>query len=934
MTSVMAKFGATLIGGSSRTGADMSVAQIIADLRRQIVDRKVRVKDFLKEHDRLNTGRVSKPNFKRALQSAGLIVSESNGDKLCSAFEAAYQPDNVDYVRFHDKLDEVFSAKGLEKDPKRRVEAPGVTGRFKYGLSVAPESDSLAEDVVRQVRHVADNMKFVVSDPFRHFDKLNRGSVTAQQFLRVLNMDFHITISDEKASALEARFGANGMINYRQFCEAVGYSDVTSPTHIASAGPKGHAANRRGPSVSRALDDNLDLLYRTMLDRKLDAADALQDYDKLRRGFVTPSQFTSVLAALGLGGSFKTPDLDAIADSFVEPSNGMVRYRRFLEAVERNRVKGSTAHSHQTAPSETLLLRSILSKVNSLAASTRLTMMDSFKDFDRNRNLHVSAAQFDRVLHRNSVLSRISNKELEYLHRHFADSLRGGMINYQAFMNELSALSATNASEATVAAQIRARTPPSRVDVQYVIASIKDRVKKLRIRVADFFYDYDPLRTGFVTENLFTTALETARLQLTGSQMEELSKFYANAEGGTDARGEPFVQYSRFVDELDAMFTQKGLERDPDADVEAFTRTAAAVGDTPNDDSLDPQQRLTTEEEDQLREVLNRVDTYVKRVQQDIVTPFTDFDRSRRGIVTAEQFKRAVKKCLEFLTEADVFVVMKAFQAPDGTGKMGSLDTTANRARYIGYKWFVAAVDNVDGVLGNLPNPADPRMESIPNKTQGAVARHTARPNRVAVVDNVDASVSARDALRKIAQLQVAQRKQVREFMEQYDPLRKGFLTQAKFECALDNAGFQLSRSQQVALEKKYAHFDSRRADMVMYKDLLRDLRQESAAGGGQRAQGNVGADDLSLAVRSSVVRLAHVVRQRRIQCKNSFVARDRLREGTLTPAQFRGVIDSLGLKQHVSDSALEALVKAFKSEKHPSRVDYRRFLQLVDPEE
>ena len=328
MTSVMAKFGATLIGGSSRTGADMSVEQIIADLRRQVVDRKVRILDFLKEHDSLNRGRVSANNFKRAVQSAGMIISESNVSKLCKAFVDPYMADCVDYRRFHDKLDEVFTAKGLDKDPTRQVPgSSGITGRFDYGgLSVEPETDSLAEEVVVAVRRFVDNKKFVVSDPFRHFDRLNRGSVTAQQFLRVLNMDFNILIDDSKAGALEARFGANGMINYRHFCDAVGYSTATSPTHIASAGPSGHAANRRGPTVSRSLPENLELLYRTILDRNVDPTDKLQDYDKLRRGYVTAPQFAAVLAAVGLGSSFKAPDLDQIAGSFVEPSNGMVRY--------------------------------------------------------------------------------------------------------------------------------------------------------------------------------------------------------------------------------------------------------------------------------------------------------------------------------------------------------------------------------------------------------------------------------------------------------------------------------------------------------------------------------------------------------------------------------------------------------------------------------
>jgi len=928
MTSVMAKFGATLIGGSSRTAADMSVDDILKDLRRQVVDRKLRIKDFLREHDKLNSGRMSKDNFKRALTAAGIIISESNAKRLGDAFQSEFAADVVNYAKFHDKLDEAFTAKGLDRDPTRTVTTANITGRFSYGSSAEPAVESVSEAIVQEARRIADHRHFVVSDPFRIFDKLNRGQVTAQQFLRVLSMDFHITLDDAQAAAVEARFGANGMINYRRFCDAAGYSDVTSPTHIASAGPTGHAVNRQETGVSRSLDENLELLYRTILDRNVDVKDKLQDYDKLRRGYVTVPQFTAVLAAVGLGASFKAADLNAIAGSFVEPSNGNVRYQSFLDATERNRLSGGKREAHPLPANETLYLRSILSKINGTSGASRHTMIDTFKDFDNHHNLHVSAAQFDRVLHRNRVLTRISSKDLEYLHRHFADSLRGGMINYQSFVNELGKLVDQPEEPVGGPAQIRARTPPSKVDVQYLIASIKDRVKKLRIRVADFLQDYDPLHSGFVSANLFTTALETARLQLTGTQLDQLSKYYENADGGRDASGQPFVQYSRFVDDLDSVFTQKGLERDPVADVETFTRTAAAVG-SPNDDVLDPQQRLTTAEEGQLREVVTRVDAYVKRVQQDIVTPFTDFDRARRGIVTSEQFKRALKKCLDFLTEADVAILVKAFQAPDASGYMGSLNVNVNQARYVGYRWFVAAVDNVDGVLGNLPSPGDLRMESIPNKGSAAGSQSRARPNRRSAMDNVDSNVSATDALKHIAKLQVAQRKQVREFLEQYDVMRKGFLTQAKFECALDNAGFNLSRSEQSALEREYAHYDSTKQDMVVYRNLLRDLSEVAA-----QLRGHSSSGDLSTAVRSSVAKLAHIIQQRRIQCKHDFRARDKLNEGTLTPSQFRGVLTSLGLKNHITDSALEALAKAFRSEKDASRVNYKRFLALVAPDE
>jgi Ca2+-binding EF-hand superfamily protein len=915
----------------------MTLDQIIGDLRRQIVDRKLRMKDFIQEYDRLKTGRVSRHNFHRALGAAGINISENNAARLTDAFKAPYG-DDVEYSKFHDKIEEVFTPKGLERDPARKVgQLTGITGRFNLGLHVnsEPQFDSLADGVLRDARKMASNRSFVVSDPFRQFDKLNRGKITAQQFMRVLSLSFGLVVSDDVENALMARFGFDGLMDYRRFCDAVGYSNKTSPRHMSKPRPAGTVRNRTSAGPSRSVDENLDLIYQTILDRKVDVKDSLQDYDKLRRGYVTASQFASVLAASGLGAAFKAPDFDAMAGTFIEPSNGLVKYKQFLEAIGRKRLtfaKSFAESSSANTPdspgnNKTLLLHSILSKINGAGAKSRHTMLDMFKDFDMHNNKHVSAAQFDRVLFGNGVLKRVNSKEVEYLHRNFVNPLRGGLINYQNFINGLNELTPSNVSVAAKAAQIRARTPPSRVDVQYLIACIKDRVKKLRIRVADFFYDYDLLRSGFITENLFSTALETARLQLTGAQMKELCKYYANAAGGRDARGEPFIEYSRFVEDLEAVFTKKGLEREPTTDVQNFTRTAAQVGNAPNDIVIDPQQRLSPDEEAALRTVLSRISAYVKRVQQDIVSPFNDFDRFRRGVVTLDQFKRATKKCLAFVSDSDVMLCIKAFQSPDANGDMGSLNVNANRARYVSYKWFIAAVDNVDGVLNNLPSATDLQMESIPNKGSGLVSTYTAHKNRIAPVDNIDSNVNADDVLHKLAKLQVKLRKQVSTFFEQYDSLRKGTITMAKFQCSLDNAGFNLTRSEQQALESKYKHFDSRRGDLVQYRNLLRDLRNTTPDSGR-----GIAAETMALAVKSTVAKLAHIVKQRRIGCKNDFLARDRQNEGTVSPSQFRGVLVSLGLKAQISDHALETLDKAFRSKQDPNRVDYKSFLSMVDP--
>lgn len=65
----------------------------------------------------------------------------------------------------------------------------------------------------------------------------------------------------------------------------------------------------------------------------------------------------------------------------------------------------------------------------------------------------------------------------------------------------------------------------------------------------------------------------------------------------TDAGGRPHVGWRAFVDDVDAAFTQKGVEKDPDVDVEGKSAEAVEGG------LEDVSSRLNAREEGDLRAV-------------------------------------------------------------------------------------------------------------------------------------------------------------------------------------------------------------------------------------------------------------------------------------------------------------------------------------------
>ena len=69
------------------------------------------------DYDNLNTGRMLKINFRRALSLCTLGLQESELAILEDHYETAGDPAYVDYLRFDDDMEKVFTTKHMEKMP-------------------------------------------------------------------------------------------------------------------------------------------------------------------------------------------------------------------------------------------------------------------------------------------------------------------------------------------------------------------------------------------------------------------------------------------------------------------------------------------------------------------------------------------------------------------------------------------------------------------------------------------------------------------------------------------------------------------------------------------------------------------------------------------------------------------------------------------------
>ena len=87
-----------------------------------------------------------------------------------------------------------------------------------------------------------------------------------------------------------------------------------------------------------------------------------------------------------------------------------------------------------------------------------------------------------------------------------------------------------------------------------------------RVRIEEFFRDYDKLRKGKVTANQFKGILSMLNFQLTEGEFNALAEKYK-----TEAP-ELMFNYFNFCNTINLAFTQKGIDKDPVATVKPITK--------------------------------------------------------------------------------------------------------------------------------------------------------------------------------------------------------------------------------------------------------------------------------------------------------------------------------------------------------------------------
>ncbi|GCB74667.1 hypothetical protein scyTo_0003758 [Scyliorhinus torazame] len=94
---------------------------ILEKIKTKTYRKPVKIGDHMKDFDKLNSGRILKNNFRRALDLDGFELQPSEMAILEKAYESCGKPDSVDYKQFIAEIESIFTLEHLEKFPRAEV---------------------------------------------------------------------------------------------------------------------------------------------------------------------------------------------------------------------------------------------------------------------------------------------------------------------------------------------------------------------------------------------------------------------------------------------------------------------------------------------------------------------------------------------------------------------------------------------------------------------------------------------------------------------------------------------------------------------------------------------------------------------------------------------------------------------------------------------
>lgn len=523
-----------------------------------------------------------------------------------------------------------------------------------------------------------------------------------------------------------------------------------------------------------------------------------RDFDKLRKGRVTRNQFKSTLSSMNF--TLTDKEFEALADKYrTNDPEVFFNYVAFCNNINlaftvKGIDKAPTTNVKPVTQQDTLLARrkylqaqdsafdieQILEEYRFAVNTRRILLKPLFQDFDKTKNGHVTKAQFLRVL---DLLKIGAPADLtQFVLRRYMDKGNVDEVNYVDFCEDIDksqtlfgvgrdfnhSFSYFPKTQPRISGAEIVRNTPD--DVEDCLARIRQMCSQQRIRIGEFFRDFDKLRSGYITNAQFRIGLNMAKCSISAQEFNMLCEFFKAPKEGQH------IRWKDFCDKVDEVFTKKGLEK----------RIEEPLDDA-RLDTFYGRQQAQKDDNVVVSDIVGRFREVIRKHRLDAKSFFQDFDRHRHFKVSPKQFRQVLNTLGFPLSEEDVMKVALVYGNENNEIRYADFLRDANCLVYV-----------------------------INGPTTGVKSTY--------VGHNIDFTGEAEHMrlMRKIKNIVKKDRIRLHEFLQDHDLLRKGYLPRQKFRSVLCSQKIVLTIEEYDRLENHYAC--GAKNDMVDYVNFSDEI--------------------------------------------------------------------------------------------------------------
>jgi len=945
--------------------------------------------DFFKTFDRMHIGRVSKNQFHRAFIMSEITASPEEIDLIMTRYEvpAESMPDGhadmVNYKKFCEQIDKVFTIQGLEKDPLKQVKlaledmGEPVLGPENPAIS-AVESEDL-KNILSEFNMHCKNRGYNVKVLFGDFDRNNDGQITNEQFMRnvfVLCPNLTMANAELVCKAYAAPMG----MNYRELhkhCNDINLPDVEDSSLFGRIAKKQSEINLDEKTLNEVVNFFAMKIAQTPGIRM---ADYFVPFDKMKTNLIGTRQFLQGLVRCF--GSLTLVQTEALSRKYEDPATGLVNWRTFISEISE--YAGELTYDRTPGFSQTTILdaeqqefvKEVLLEMCSKVTKHRIMLKPTFQDFDRRYEDHVSKEQFMRALSMFNLLPQ-STYAIDAVCLAFSPTsfrhAAGRFVNYRKFLDYINGIVAKTEREQMalsadaykdVPRHLRSDFTPGEVNNDGFEVKIeweegaeekKDSLEEL-VEDAQFgglsvmsspskisvFTGRPEKTTKQIIDDIRKSVLQNRiRLATFFEDQDKLRKgkltrgqFYKGltSSGQRLSENEVKILASDYacLDDTDAGGEPLVKWTDFCSDIDAVF-TVSGLETQPNLDVVSTIRSIRSNFNDAasvslLEEEENtELAEYLTAVSTDV---------ARKGINLFPPFEDFDRFHRGTVTEGMFGRVLSGLGYYPSPRVQEILvkkfqDTPMDSQKDVNYKAFIAVLEMIaEGVdARDVPSAMQYKMEqtadtTVPFDPSQYVEKSPQKPTGF-----YDATIGdIAETLEEVRRQCDKQKVRLADFLSDGDRLRSGDLTTSKFKNGLARAGVNLTATELLALESQFRSI--KRPDMVAWREFLQAVNDANITRKLEPEETGVDVDELE----GIIMRIKEIIENRRLNLKPYFQDFDRRHQNSVTQNQFSAVMSTLTIP--VSLRELQVLYRAFmvfEGKKDTERVNYKSFIRRVD---